>query len=280
MGSKYTDSQRRLYHSVKSTNNKWEWVYKSVFSCNHWEKLLEKLKEDGYVFNKSSNYSDSFLNEEDYAMNVKEDDWERCIENIKESWRNKKFEENTMDTPKGFCIEDFDINSYKDEIELSKEQMRKINDAIGNIIGGDKSFAKNENGLLMLSKRLVQNVRINIFYPGINCIFQNFHYPFFHNWSACIYSGDMKFDVKTCPTILDFLKMSNEPLLLFQIPHHGSPHNSSSNYLQLLPSNLFFWHDKNFARLRKNTNVVNNIQPSCRLILIDTVFYFFCDIII
>ena len=158
--------------------------------------------------------------------------------------------------------------------------MQKINDAIGNIIGGDKSFAKNENGLLMLSKRLVQNVRVHNFYPWNNCFFSNSHYLSFQNRSACIYSGDMKFDVKTCPTILDFLKMSNEPLLLFQLPHHGSPHNCPSNYLQSMPSELFFWHDKDFSRLRKNTYVVNNIRPSCRLILIDTVSSFLCDIII
>ena len=114
LGSEYTDSQRRLYQSVKSTNNKWEWVYKSVFSCNHWKKLLVELEKYGVVFNNSSYFSDFFLDEEDNAMNVKEDAWKNNIEIIKESWHNEKCEEKTIDTPEGVCIEDFDINSYEE----------------------------------------------------------------------------------------------------------------------------------------------------------------------
>ena len=127
----------------------------------------------------------------------------------------------------------------------------------------------------MLSKKLLHDVHTHIFNLG------NHFCPslFYHQeLSACLYTGDMKIDVKSSPIILDFLKMSNERLLLFQIPHHGSPYNSSTNYLQSIPSDLFFWHDKDYSRINKNTSVVNNIQPPYRLILIDTALLLLCVI--
>ena len=97
------------------------------------------------------------------------------------------------------------------------------------------------------------------------------YYPWIKYWQAFTKEYNNKLYCTCCGNV-----MANEPLLLFQIPHHGSSRNSSAKYLQLLPSDLFFWHDKNYNRIYKNRTIVTNIRPLYRLILMDTDTFLFC----
>lgn len=274
-GSRQLISRTNLYQSVKSTNCKWEWVYKSIFSCSQWERLKAALKDAGIIQGDSTVENNDLF--DDSGVDSEQDTWNEKVAEVVGSWSQKNNNDNFKIEDDGISVEKFDIDSYEGEVKLSKAQIQKINEIIGELFGkGKVSYAKNENGLLMLSKKITQNVRSNVFYPCEHPFPHFYRYPHHYSLSACIYTGDMRFDVKSCPTILDFLKMANEPLLLFQIPHHGSSRNSSAKYLQLLPSDLFFWHDKNYNRIYKNRTIVTNIRPLYRLILIDTDTFLFC----
>lgn len=273
LGTNPQSLSRRNYQSVKSKNQKWEWVYKSLFSPDQWQRLKNELCKMGISVDNSAVAVDDdekgFL--KDFSHDFDQDLWDNAIEEIQESFGTNEHCKTTSEE-EGICVEDFDIDSYHGDVKLTKEQMGKINGIIGSLFGG--SFAKNENGLLMLSKKLSSNVETFLFTPFYE---DKISLDFPTELSACIYTGDMKFDVKSCPTILDFLRIANEQLLLFQIPHHGSSHSISSCYLRTFPSELFFWHDKDYDRINKNTSVVKNI-PSGRLILIDTVLFLACVI--
>lgn len=276
LGSKNISATINSYQSIKSSNGNWEWIYKSIFSCSQWEELRSILVKEGILKNTLpidyNDFFDSPFCESDIEL------WKSKVSEVVGSWFHRTDNKVFGAGQNGISIEDFDIGSYEDSAELSDDQMKRINKVIGGIFGrSNASYAKNENGLLMLSKKRVANVH-PIFYP------HSFTFSFIHHLScccpsplsACIYTGDMKFDVKSCPTILDFLSFAGERLLLFQIPHHGSNHNSSADYLKVLPSAFFFWHDKDYSRMKKNTSVVNNIPPN-RLLLIDTVACLFCE---
>lgn len=274
--SKQIPADINSYQAIKSRNSKWEWIYKSIFSCDQWERLRKVLVEDGILkdtlLEDNNDFFDNSYNESDLKP------WESKVSEITESWPQRA-DNQVVYAEDGILIKDFDIISYEDEAELSYDKMKRINRKVGEIFGqSNASYAKNENGLLMLSKKRVALKYSDLFYP---CAFPfSFtHHSSFHHFSlqsACIYTGDMKFDVKSCPTILDFLTLAGEPLLLFQIPHHGSNHNSSADYLQVLPSELFFWHDRDYSRIDRNTIVANNSIQRDRLVLIDTISYLVC----
>lgn len=277
LGAEQIPNVINRYQSIKSSNGKWEWIYKSIFSCSQWEQLRIVLVKEGILKDTlpedDNDFFDNPMDESDLES------WKSKVSKTVDSWSQESNKEDFDAGQNGISIEDFDIDSYVDNAELTDDQMKRINKAIGELSGqSNPSYAKNENGLLMLSKKKVAKVHSDLF---CSCAFSA---PFIHHsayhcsspLSACVYTGDMRFDVKSCPTILDFLMMAGENLLLFQIPHHGSDHNSSADYLQVLPSELFFWHDKNYSRLNKNASIVN-IFPQYRLVLIDTVTHLVCE---
>ncbi len=275
LGLKY----QTKYQSIKSVNKKWEWIFKSLFSSSQWETLRRTLQGEG-IFDDNITYDDDnfFLNEEDKKSNVKS--WEQEIESAKSCWNNNKESNDQIIEPESFSIDKFDIESY--EINLSDEKIKKINDAIGEFVhsGKQKACAKNENGLMMLSKKC-ENTNIR----NVHTFSNPYRYPFINNFcfndvcSACLYTGDMRFDLKSCPTILDFLKMTNEELLLFQIPHHGSSHNTNISDLIPIPTRYFFLHDNDYKRIKKIITP-RSLPLNKPIIVIDTVLGFFCEILI
>lgn len=272
LGAKQISAKVNRYTSIKSRNGKWEWIYKSIFSCNQWERLSSVLEKEGILKDTSPDDNQDFFDNPFDETDLKS--WESKVSEIVDSWHKEMDDLDYSAEQDGILIEDFDINSYVEKAKLSDDLIRRINKAVGEISGlSNKSYAKNENGLLMLSKKREIQVNSALFYPCAS-LFSFIHHS--HPLSACIYTGDMKFDVKACPTILDFLKIAGEPLLMFQIPHHGSEHNSSADYLQVLPCKLFFWHDKDYSRIYKNTSVVKNLIPPRELVLIDTIMYLVC----
>lgn len=248
------------YGRVQSVNQKWEWIYRSFFSTDQWEELIGALKDKSYPL---------FDN---FNININDDIINNQIDDLTNQY------------------EPFDIDSFhSDKIKLDKDALRIINNTIGDLFGqSNQSFAKNENGLVMLSKKafLSQKASIEVYYP--ECPFSRIidnNYPNSygcrqnHDYSACIYTGDMKLDVEHSSTIVDFIRMANEPLLLFQIPHHGSSHNSSRQHLGLVPTDYFFWHDRDYTRIRKNTSIMNCHGITNKLRIIDTSAGMFCRIV-
>lgn len=286
IGSRFSsDWKRNRYCTIKSKNRKWEWIYKSLFSVCQWEKLNVELQEAGIVLDKQSKCDDFF--DDDFRRSSDTGLWDEEIQSVVEGWEMADSRQEMLgDKLDSISIDEFDIESYIGEIQLTDDQIKKINDIIGGIPGvrSGRSFAKNENGLMLLSKKC-GDVKTAILYPAP---FEwQFNPTVLAQWqymrrqydsddlSACIYTGDMRFDVKSCPTILNFLRMTKEPLLLFQIPHHGSPNNSSLDYLQSFPSMLFFWHDKNYKRFN---NISSKPILKNRCLIIDTTVGLVCCI--
>ena len=61
-------------------------------------------------------------------------------------------------------------------------------------------------------------------------------------------------------TILSLISYNKKGLQLFQIPHHGSTHNSSLARLQNINTQLYFCYDSNCRRLVNNFGQVLSIH--------------------
>ena len=285
------------YQRIQSCHNKWEWIYNSFFSSSQWEELRQLLaKKYGLDFGNISEEDENF----DCIKQAEElnfdKNWIEALNSLPIIWGD--YRDNQLCIPEikqTEYHERFNIESYMSEIELSDEDISNINKAVGEVSGGKSksSFAKNENGLIMLSKKfqLSQTAFAQIYYfplplkkPLIPLSFMcgNIEHSIkdIGKLSACIYTGDMRLDVKSCPAILDFLIMAGEPVLLFQIPHHGSSHNSKGRDLCGIPSAFFFWHDRDYSRINKNTSITRNLILKDKLIIIDTLVGLWCHIFI
>lgn len=260
---------QNTFQSIQSVNGKWKWVFKSLFSKDQWKVLNSKLFKKGLIKKNEEDEEDFFFNDFDKGLKI-DKNYHKKIRALMER-KDREFNITDIDYP--ITIAEFDIRSYKDEIELSNKIIQEINKTIGDhfksLGESKKSFAKNENGLLLLSMKNYKPVISSLYETSL---LNNHHLIKHSRLSACIYTGDMRFDIKSCPTILSFLSIAGENLLLFQIPHHGSSHNSSDIDISHIPSYLFFWHDKNYQRIKKN-NIINNGN---NLFLIDTVVGLHC----
>lgn len=287
------------YGRVQSVNQKWEWICRSYFSIRQWEELIEELENYGFHLNFCQLSDDEIQvqNSQSELIPISPNEWTKSINEMPSEWK-KILKEGSLTKVKMSELKDwsetFDINSFgSDSIELSDIKMKFINKAIGRLFGqSNQSFAKNENGLVMLSKKtsIEQVVRIEFFYPVspfskiLDNNYSNTHNIYecgqSHSHSACIYTGDMKLGVEYSSTILDFIKITCEPMLLFQIPHHGSSHNSSGEYLRPVPASFFFWHDRDSTRIRKNVSIMTDLGIASRLRIIDTTVGSLCTIML
>lgn len=285
------------YQRIQSDHAKWEWVYNSFFSSSQWEDLRNLLvKKYGLDFGNISEEDEDFdCIKQDSELNPYKN-WIETLNDMQKKWEDYRESQSCIrEIKQTEYHERFNIESYMSEIELSDEDISNINKAVGEVSGGKSksSFAKNENGLIMLSKKFQLNQKTFApihYYPlsfrktrlplSFMCGYIKHSLEDIDKLSACIYTGDMKLDVKSCPAILDFLIMAGEPVLLFQIPHHGSSHNSKGRDLCGIPSAFFFWHDRDYSRINKNTSITRNPILKDKLIIIDTLVGLWCHIFI
>lgn len=170
-----------------------------------------------------------------------------------------------------------------DDIKHLEDKRKEVNSAFKKVFGAK---GPNTKGLIVLSQNrqgvLIKDATV---YKGCaRFIYCGAHTDdVAYNKSSCLYVGDADLKNKRFKTrVEDFINanLCEEKLLLMQIPHHGSRENIGVRFESDFPAHLFFVHDKDNVRLRKNKalyksltgkNVLLPVRGLCRdLVFVET----------
>ena len=137
------------------------------------------------------------------------------------------------------------------------DKLKRANNRVPDIVKDiekNLGHAKNEYGMLMLSKSVADAYTAALFFKTQD-LRHWWPYPYYELWtySSCLYTGAMCMNKEAdMNTILSLISYNKKGLQFFQIPHHGSTHNSSLARLQNINTQLYFCYDSNCRRLVNN----------------------------
>lgn len=248
-------------HSIRSKNGKWEWVITNLLNESYFDKALDAFKDCGIRFEEHP-VGDPL--EEHVIVGGDK------IEEVPLQGEYTRKNQLERDTKMAFyTISDRNIRSNTDAIQLLKvalpsfkfmtvsDKLKNANGKVPDIVSDiekNEGCAKNEYGMIMLSKP-VEKAQTAALYFKRQDIRYWWPYHYYDNWelTSCFYTGDMCMNRDAdLVTVLSFISYNKEPLQFFQIPHHGSAHNSSLSRLQYVNTRLFFCYDNNCRRLVNN----------------------------
>lgn len=250
-------------HSIRSKNGRWEWVITNLLNESYFDKALDVLKDCGIGFEEHS------VGDPLEELVIVDGDKIEEIPLQGEYPRRKQNEKGSLMA--FYTLSDKNIRSNADAIQLMKkalpsfkimtvsDKLRNANRKVPDIVGDiekNEGYAKNEYGMIMLSKPVEKAWTAAMYFKhqDIRCWWP---YHYYDNWdwkfTSCLYTGDMCMhrDVDF-GTVLTFVSYNKEPLHFFQIPHHGSAHNSSLGRLHCVQTQLYFCYDNNCRRLINN----------------------------
>jgi len=152
--------------------------------------------------------------------------------------------------------------------EFVEENYKKINKIFKPIFA--KEGGVNAKGLIMLSQkstnRTIDSVRLlkgcpHHYYDVVAGDLDK---------TSCLYVGDAVLKTGKEQPVQHFLvnHRADNPLLLMQIPHHGSRSNSDVQFSNYFPSHFYFCHDKDDKRIKKNM-VYNTISNKLLMLRVD-----------
>ena len=154
----------------------------------------------------------------------------------------------------------------EDAYYLDKEK-ENINNAFKVVFGAKGPNAK---GLIMLSQRCKNTTtRMSLIYQGREWPTKNTS-RLASKESSCLYVGDADLKNRTNVKIVkEFLKnyIVEKPLMLMQIPHHGSHYNVGVRFEKDFESHYYFVNDTSVNRLQKNVNLYNSLTKQKKLLL-------------
>lgn len=270
---------RSTAHTIRSRNGKWEWVITNLLNESYFDKALEMMKGCGIVFNEhpqsepleemvvgGNPIGDVYA--ETNTQNGKADGNDDGLRIFVTSDKNNQQNQSSLDWIKQSLLS-LKLMTASDKL---KNANRRVPDIVGDI-EKNEGYAKNEYGMLMLSKRRADAETAALFFKNQDLYYwRHFHYD--DELTSCFYTGDMCMNKNTdMLTILSLIKYNKEPLQFFQIPHHGSSHNSSLKRLNTIDAGLFFCYDNNCHRLINNLGKVmpwhNPFIYPLRILLID-----------
>lgn len=263
----FYQTNRFTAHAIRSKNGRWEWVITNLLNEAYFDKALEALKGCGIGFEEHPT-SDSL--EELIVVGGDR------IESPESTYKRKR-----CDIPKAelsfYAVSDRNVRSDADALQLIEKAIptlgcvsitdklkganREVPDIVKDIERND-GYAKNEYGMLMLSKRIAEAETRALFFKNQDLSWWHHYYDEYH-LTSCLYTGDMCMNKDAdLGTLLSLIRYNNEPLQFFQIPHHGSARNSSLDRLQHINTSLFFCYDNNCRRLVGNFgNVLSPHNP-------------------
>lgn len=248
-------------HSIRSKNGKWEWVITNLLNESYFDKALDALKDCGIGFGEHP-VGDPL----EELVIVGGDKIEEVPLQGEYTQKNQRERETKMAF---YTISDRNIRSNTDAILLLKvalpsfkfmtvsDKLKNANGKVPDIVSDiekNEGYAKNEYGMIMLSKP-VDKAQTTALYFKHQDIRHWWPYHYYDNseLTSCLYTGDMCMNRDAdLGTVLSFITYNNEPLQFFQIPHHGSAHNSSLCRLQYIDTRLYFCYDNNCRRLVNN----------------------------
>lgn len=178
--------------------------------------------------------------------------------------------------PEGNCLKL--IEGALPSLMTVSDKLKRANSKVPDIVKDiekNQGYAKNEYGMLMLSKPVEDAYTTAMYFKN-----QDIRYwwlylydePF--NYTSCLYTGDMCMNKEAdMNTILSFITYNKKSLQFFQVPHHGSARNSSLARLLNIDTQLYFCYDSNCRRLVNNfgqtLSIHNPYQCPLNILLID-----------
>lgn len=160
-----------------------------------------------------------------------------------------------------------DINRLNDASYLESEKV-DINNAFKTVFGAK---GPNTKGLIMLSQHCKDvKVRKAEIFKGCRIGCMSFRMEAECDVSSCLYVGDA--DLKNrnnSKKVQAFLNQNRteKPLLLMQIPHHGSQYNIGAQFETEFPAKYYFVNDEDTKRLQKSSDVFGSLMNKKNLLV-------------
>lgn len=165
-------------------------------------------------------------------------------------------------------LEGLDMNRF-DEADYVTLYKDKINRAMKKAFG---ALGPNSKGLVVLSQKIVTATVDNIdlwkdrfSYRLVRGVIGNF------DATDCLYVGDANLSSAiNVKEVQDFITKckAQQPMLLMQIPHHGSRRNMRDTFNMDFPSKYYFVNDINRARIRKKKIVYQALKRKKQLLVV------------
>ena len=148
------------------------------------------------------------------------------------------------------ALPSFKLMTASDKLKNANHKVPDIVKDIEKNLG----HAKNEYGMLMLSKSVADAYTAALFFKNQDL---RYWWPYLYDepwdYTSCLYTGDMCMNKEAdMNTILSLISYNKNGLQFFQIPHHGSAHNSSLERLQNVDTQFYFCYDNNCRRIVNN----------------------------
>ena len=275
----FYQTNRSTAHSIKSKNGRWEWVITNLLNEAYFQKALDAMKDCGIGF------------DEHLAGDPLKELMIDCGDVIEEIPLDNNFPNSEFLPKKVMTIYNVSERSIRPEGNSLKliegalpsfmtvsDKLKRANSKVPDIVKDiEKNIghAKNEYGMLMLSKPVENAYTTALFFKNQDL---RYWWPYLYyelrNYSSCLYTGDMCMNKEAdMNTILSLISYNKKGLQFFQIPHHGSTHNSSLARLQNVDTQLYFCYDNNCRRLVNNfgqtLSIHNPYHCPLNILLID-----------
>ena len=275
----FYQTNRSTAHSIKSKNGRWEWVITNLLNEAYFQKALDAMKDCGIGF------------DEHLAGDPLKELMIDCGDVIEEIPLDNNFPNSEFLPKKVMTIYNVSERSIRPEGNSLKliegalpsfmtvsDKLKRANSKVPDIVKDiEKNIghAKNEYGMLMLSKPVENAYTTALFFKNQDL---RYWWPYLYyelrNYSSCLYTGDMCMNKEAdMKTILSLISYNKNGLQFFQIPHHGSTHNSSLARLQNVDTQLYFCYDNNCRRLVNNfgqtLSIHNPYHCPLNILLID-----------
>lgn len=257
----FYQTNRTTAHSIRSKNGKWEWVITNLLNELYFDKAIDVLKDCGIGFEEHPvgdpleelvivggyKVEEIPLLGEYTRKNQREQDAKMTFYTISD--RNNRSNADAMQLMKK-ALPGFKFMTVSDKLKNANQRVPDIVDGIEK----NEGYAKNEYGMIMLSKPVDKAQTAALYFKRQDIRYWWPHH-YYANWdlTSCLYTGDMCMNRDAdMGTVLSFISYNKKPLQFFQIPHHGSVHNSSFGRLQYIDTRLYFCYDNNCRRLVNN----------------------------
>lgn len=143
-----------------------------------------------------------------------------------------------------------------------------INNAFKTVFGAK---GPNTKGLIMLSQHC-KNVKVRWakILKGCRLWCMSYSMESECDVSACLYVGDADLKNRANNKIVQaFLDQNRteKPLLLMQIPHHGSQYNIGAQFETDFPAKFYFVNDEDTKRLQKSAGLFGSLMKQKNILL-------------
>ena len=161
-----------------------------------------------------------------------------------------------------------DLTALTSDVVYLEKEKDNINAAFKAVFGAK---GPNTKGLVMLSQRCKNSpLRAKIMMRGCPHCMGFFQLIDYIDKTSCLYVGDADLKNRGCKRMVqNFLirYKCDEPLLMMQIPHHGSQYNIGVNFEKDFPSLFYFVNDIDTKRLQKSACLFKSLTKQKKLLV-------------